>query len=239
MKKQNYNFPIGHAIAIVISFLLAILDMIFLYRAVQSVFGQSRVMAMIISLGIASIANYSAFQWGALIGSRARKRFSFNSFLWIFIGFLYAAIRGINIYMHPDKLDIRSEIFQMVVLAIFYIGTGLTIRSSAAHIFDADAVRYRKARKEFEEVHRYLAKTEKSLTEDFAILKNYGNHYEALLNQKNEIERGIEKTEKATAAAITGLVLKNNPTINATQAHIVMEESLDDAKRKLKAKAQA
>lgn len=236
MKKKNYNFPVGGVIAIVVSFALAVLDMMFLYKAVQSVFSQTRLMSMVISLGIATVANYSALQWGADNGKNQNNKFTYNSFMWIFIGLFYAAIRTLNIVFNYEELNIAGELFQIVILAIFYIGTGVTIRSSAKNICDADAMRYRKAKKEFEELHRMLAAAEKPIVKEMAALKDFKKHYDSLERQKGEIERGIEKTERATAAAITSLVLKNNPGIDSAATHRVMEESLEKAREKFKAK---
>ena len=234
MKRQNYNIPVGSIVIIVVSFLLAIFDMLFLYSAVQKVFGQPRFMAMLTSFTIATIANFNAFMWGKDNGEKQNKKMTAGGIIWVLIGVGYAVIRAIDIIKRLDspELNLLGDLFQIAFLGLIYPFTGLEIRKNAAIYFDADAIRYRRARKEFEEYHKLLAKTETPIVKDMAILKNYNKHYKSLTAQRNEIYRGIEKTEKATAAAITGLVLKNNPVIDATATHNAMEQTLKEARDK-------
>ena len=234
MKNKNYNYPVGSVVRIVISFLLAVLDMFFLYQAAGHVFGiKENAITMALAFLIASIANYSAFQWGKDNGESQSKKMNGGGVLWILIGCLYAGIRVANIAMNKAG-SVTSEICQIIILAVFYYFTGTTIRNSARKIFDADAVSFRRARKQFEIYHKALARMEKPIKKDLATLKNYNKHYEALKRQKDEIERGIEKTEKATASTIEGLVMKHNPNIDPTEAHKVVVDSLNEARTKFK-----
>ena len=236
--RKDPDFPVYRVVFIVVSFLLGLLDMTLLYKAVQVLLTDIDYgMSMIISFAIATVANFTALTWGWENGKRLEKhivnKHSAGSFiLWLAIGIIYAVIRVINILKGIDNnpdFDWIGEAVQIVILAISYIGTGFLIQASARDIWDAECRAFRKTRKKFNAIHEDVADASADLHEDIGILKKYNLNYEALDHQKNKIEYAITHSEKAVMADIVSMTCAKNPMISPIQANKVMELVLDSA----------
>ena len=69
-KYRSFEFPVLRAVFVVVSFMLAILDMLFLYKALQRIVGSiigntdQAGLFMIVAFIIATVANVTALLWG-------------------------------------------------------------------------------------------------------------------------------------------------------------------------------
>lgn len=238
-KGKEIDLPVHRVIFIIVSFMLAILDMILLQEKIQIVFRMSNVFAMATALIIATIANFMALTWGWGNGKRLEAHAinprSLRDFgLWVLIGFAYAAFRILP-SLAPEWFDIppeevaplKSEILQIVVLAISYIGSGLTIQDSAREIWDRDCVKARKAKKRFYELREDLAADSADIRESISILNNYGKNYKSLELQKKKTESAINKAEVATMSDIVTRMKIVHPEISPSDCKRVMQEVLE------------
>ena len=242
-KGKNIDLPIYRVVFIIVSFLLAILDMIMLQEKVQIVFGISNIFAMLVALIIATIANFMALTWGWGNGKRLERRAlnrrSARDFsLWVLIGLSYAAFRIIPVLwperfpgMESRDTSIVVEVMQIVILGISYIGSGLLIQDSAREIWDNDCVRARKARKRFQELRDDIAADSADIRESISILNNYGKNYKSLEAQKKKTENAIGKAEAATMADIVTKMKTIHPEISPSDCRKVMDEVLQSRKK--------
>lgn len=242
-KGKEIDLPIHRIVFIVVSFALAILDMTLLQEKIQIVFSMSNIFAMVTAFIIATIANFFAFTWGWGNGKRLEKhainpRSAVEFSLWVVVGFSYIAFRVLP-SLHPDWFnigddevsDLRNEILQIVVLAISYIGSGLTIQDSAREIFDRDCVKARKARKVFTELREDLAADSADIRESISILNNYSKNYESLETQKKTTETAIKKGEISTMSDIAARVKAANPEISPAKCEEVMDRILEKERK--------
>lgn len=231
--------PITGPVAIIMAcFALGIADMIFLREAMYSLLGLPVSMASVMALILATVANFTALLWGKENGTNNEKH-SINSHsaasfaLWLAIGICYMAIRLMNMLQGIESegagtwfLTYVGEIVQMVILAILYIGTGITISSEARTIWDANEAEYRHRKNKFLKQHRILSDDAADLQENIGKLKGYDRNYEALKLQYNKIKQSIRKAEAASMADIVGKTLKNHTEITPSEAHEVMNTIL-------------
>lgn len=224
-------------IIIAACFLLGIADMIFLRNAMQILFKFSSSTASFMALLLATVANFTALMWGKANGdydeTKTINRHSATSFaLWLAIGGCYLVIRilnmlnGIQTLPNADMSQFANEIVQIVILAVLYIGTGITISEQASIIFDKIECEYRRRKKIFLKQHDVLSDDAANLQEDIGRLKGYASNYVALDAQYEKIKRSIRKAESAAMADIVGKTLKNHQEITPSEAHAVMNEIL-------------
>lgn len=226
---------------IAICFLLGVADMIMLREAMVSAFHMDYGGASFLALMVATVANATALMWGMETGKHLQKKsvnkYSRASFvIWVMIGLAYMAMRLLALSQKIDEAalndevmfgtaDILGEVVQMFILAAFYVGTGLTISTKAAEIFDQDVVRYNKAKKEFDKAHDMLAEDSADLQELVGKLKGYDRHYDSLDLQRDKLKSAIQKSERQVMSDILGKTLEQNE-IDPEKAHQVMEEIL-------------
>lgn len=237
-KGKNFETPVLRIVFIIVSFMLAILDMILLQEKIGIVFRMNNVFAMATALIIATIANFMALTWGWGNGKRLEKKSlnkrSLRDFtLWAVIGCSYVAFRLLP-SLHPDWFDIepeditglQEEIMQIVVLGISYVGSGLLIQDSAREIWDNDCVRARKAKKKFMELREDLAADSADIRESISILNNYEKNYKTLELQKKKTVSAINKAEIATMSDIETEMKKAHPEISPADCRRVRDEVL-------------
>lgn len=235
---RSLKYPVGELAIIVASFLLAILDMTFLYKALQNIIpGLERFMAMLVALILATVANFTALMWGRANGEHLKKslnKHSIGFFIgWLIIGFIYAGIRTYNIIKGVStgrSIDIGGEIVQIIILAVSYIGTGTLIAQSEARIRDKIAVRARKEKKEFELLHAELAEKEAEIEKTISTLDSFDEIYQSLDNQYDKIKESIFRAEKASMEEVTGKIIEQNPGITPSHIYAVRDEFLESRK---------
>lgn len=114
----------------------------------------------------------------------------------------------------------------MIILAILYIGTGITISAEARNIWDCDESEYRHRKKTFFKQHSALSDDAADLQENIGKLKGYNHNYTALRQQYDKIRTSIHKAESASMADIVGKTLKSHPEVTPSEAHEVMNDML-------------
>ena len=237
---KDYEFPVQNVITIIVCFALAVLDMMFLYKALQRVAGtilgstDQAGIFMIVAFIIATVANYTAFEWGRQNGKRMAKKtinkYSLGSFAaWAAIGISYFAIRIIDLIksIENGETNIVGHIVVMGILAISYIGTGALIQSSERGIFDAELSAIRKAKKRFEKANEDLADSYADLKESIGILKSYDINYKTLDVQYRKCLTSMIRTENATMSVIVGRMLAKHGDINPKLADEILKEVID------------
>ena len=234
--RKDPDFPAIRVVFIIASFLLGLLDMTLLYKAVHNLMQMNNGFSMVISFIIATIANFTALTWGWGNGKRLEKhalnkRSLGEFFAWFAIGVMYAVIRVTNIMTNIDNPDYNwvGEVIQIIILAISYIGTGVLIQASAREIWDADCRTFRKAKKKFDMLHEDVAEASADLHEGLGILKKYDSNYITLEDQRDEIEAAIHKTEEAVMSDIVAVTLKKYPMISPSATNKVKELVLEEA----------
>lgn len=236
-EKIDPDFPYFRVVLIVVSFLLGLLDMTFLYQAIDNITGIGGAASMIAAFAIAELANFTAFMMGEENGRNMAKRainkkvallFAF----WIFIGIVYAGIRVASFVSRMNDVDFNlyGEIFQFCILAISYIGTGTTIWSSARVIFDKRAHDYRKAKKDFELSKANLDSSFAKLQASYSSIIHYDANYKSLDVMRKNIEDNIELSEKATMESLGGKVLNAHPEANPLYIRQIIEKTLAERK---------
>lgn len=234
-KYKDPSIPVIRIIYIIASFLLGLLDMTLLYRAMHSLTGMANGMSMLVSFMVATAANFIALTWGWGNGRRMEEK-SLNKksigefFAWLAIGIMYAVIRVLNIVMHfnDEGFSWIGEVVQIAILAISYASTGILISSSAREIWDAESVSYRKAKRKFDAAHEELARNSAILNGSIGIMERYDLNYKSLDNQREKVSRAITKAEKATMADIVGKMVTKNPVISPAAANEVMTQVIKD-----------
>ena len=237
-KRKNPNLPVIRIVFIVISFLLALLDMTLLSKSWEIVTGHDPSTSTFVAFALATAANFIALTWGWGNGRRSEKKLinkrSFGeAAAWIVIGIVYLVVRVIEIFVKIDgggeDFNMIGKLAEMSVLAVSYIGTGFLIVTSARELFDADCVAYRRAKKEFEEAHNEIATNDAILRQAIGVLEQYDLNYEALDSQKEKISSAIYKAEQGTMESIAGIeVAKHN--INPVYVNEIIEEVIGKKK---------
>ena len=247
-KYQNFDFPVIRVVFIVASFLLAVLDMLFLYgalgRLTAGILGSSDQAGifMITAFVLATVANFTALMWGYENGKRmtrgALNKHSIGFFIgWCAIGLGYFAIRAIDLKntiastlgsgLGIEEANIPGHIIVMGILAVSYIGTGTLIQSSAREIFDARLSALRKAKKKFERANEDLADSYADLKESIGILKNYDINYRTLDVQYRKCYMSMIRTENATMSVIVSNMLAKHNDMNPKLANDILKEVID------------
>ena len=229
-RKKNPNMPVVRIIFIVISFLLAFLDMALLSKSWHRATGQDVATSTFVAFALATAANFIALTWGWGNGRRLEnktinKRSVGEAIAWIIIGIVYIAVRAIEISKLGADFDklIIGKVAEMAVLAVSYVGTGILITTSAREIFDADCVAYRLAKKEFEQAHDEIAENDAIIRQAIGVLEQYNLNYEALDSQKEKISSAIKKAERGTMESIAGIQeVKHN--INPVFVNEIIDE---------------
>lgn len=121
---------------------------------------------------------------------------------------------------------LAGEVIQIIILAILYSSTGLTISAESRAIFDKDISEYRKLKKEFEKSTNDLADAAADLQAQIGSLQKYSSNYSSLDIQRKKIDSAIRKAEEATMADIVGKMLSANQGITPSYAHQVKNEVL-------------
>ena len=239
VEKIDVDFPYFRVVMIIVSFALGLLDMMFLYRAVHNLTGLGNGASMFAAFAIAEVANFTAFMMGVQNGENSSKR-AINKntgglfAAWVVLGIGYATIRVLNFIKLTSSPDfsLEGELLQFFILGISYIGTGTTIWSSARRIFDRKANNYRKAKKEFEFAKQNLDNAFATLQSNYSAIINYDINYKNLDTMKNNIEKNIELSERATMNDLGGKVLKSNPGANPALVKQVIDDILEERKEK-------
>lgn len=237
-EKINPDFPYFRVVMIIVSFMLGLLDMMFLYRAIHNLTGLGNGASMFAAFAIAEVANFTAFMMGQQNGENMSKhainKKSAGLFAaWVILGIGYATIRILNfisIINTPD-FNLNGELLQFFILGISYIGTGTTIWSSSRHIFDKRAHDYRKAKKDFELARENLNNAFAELQSNYGSIINYNVNYKNLDTLKKNIEDNIKLSEKATMSDLGGKVLKAHQSeVNPVLIRQVIDKVLDERK---------
>lgn len=238
--KKNPDYPAMKLVYIIISFLLALLDMTLLYEKMVDLMNMTNAFAMLTAFIIATIANFIALTWGMENGKNLAKRAinkqTFPMFAaWALIGVAYATIRAVFIFKHLEDPgfvdDIAGEIIQIFILAISYVGTGTLIESSAREINDADCVYYRGIKKKFDKVSQDVTDDIADIKESIGILKKYGNNFSSLDRQKNKIKSAICRAEKGVMSDIAGKLCSEHPEISPDKVEQVEQQVLEEYNR--------
>ena len=233
-KRKNPNLPAVRIIFIVVSFLLAFLDMALLSKSWQKATNHPVSTSTFIAFALATAANASALTWGYNNGRRMeRKTFNKRSIAeaasWIILGLVYLVVRLIEVHKLLEEGNgdfLIGKIAEMAVLAVSYIGTGILITTSAREIFDADCVAYRLAKKEFEQAHDEIAENDAIIRQAIGVLEQYNLNYEALDSQKEKISSAIKKAERGTMESVAGIqVVKHN--INPVYVNEIIDEVIN------------
>ena len=249
-KYKNFEFPTGRAIIIVVSFLLAVYDMFFLYKALKNVVGtilgdstQSMIF-MVVALLLASIANTCALLWGIENGKHMQKRsinkYSIGCFLgWFAIGVGYLVIRLFDLRetisiaaTNGSEANIAGSLISIGLLAVSYIGTGTLIQASAREIFDAELSALRKAKKRFERANEDLADSYADIKESIGVLKSYDINYKTLNVQYKKCLTSMIRTENATMSVIVGRMLARHGDVNPKLADDILKSVIKDRDEK-------
>ena len=223
---------------LVVSFLLAVLDMAFLRDVLNdNVFdGHSEIIASFIALVLATAANVSALLWGKEKGERKSGR----AFMigWIFLGLAYMVIRSIsfvNNVVLDDEWDFNTviaEIVPVIILSISYIGTGTMLQWAGKQLWDYDIVNYLKNKKAFKEEHTRIANNYSSITEMIKNLEEYDANYECLESQYKKHLEKIRKNEESTMSLIVAKTIAQYSEITPEYANQVMSEVLAERDQK-------
>ena len=223
---NDVKMPVFPWIAIIGSFLLAVLDMVLLYKSVGKVFsflGPEPSLHMIVAFIIATLANTFAFLWGHengrnLAEKSLNKKSLFNFMLWVLIGVFYVIVKIIgNGGLDEAKID-------LMVLAISYISSGTLIASSAAKIFNRDLADARKFEKRFSIIHEDLVAEAAEIRRLTEVLDNYNEVYESLDKQRDIKRKSIRRSEKASMSSVVGKIIENNPGIDAINVYDVARD---------------
>lgn len=221
--------PITMPVAIIaVCFALGVADMMMLQEAMPDALNVKQSLAAPLALILATVANFTALLWGKSNGERLEKRSlnrqSIISFLlWSMIGAAYMAIRILAGLRKSSTGISVADLAQMGILAILYIGTGITISAEARTIFDANESEYRRRQKEFTKHNELISDEAADLQENIGKLKGYNSNYAALDAQYQKIKQSIRKAEAASMADIVGKTLKHHPEITSSEAHEVMD----------------
>ena len=216
--------------AVVVSFSLAILDMMYLRDVFQNYADFGVVEASIIAFALATVANVSALLWGRQKGLRKSGR----SFMWswIVLGIVYFLIRFIAIYneiIKPGDFEFSAIIGQLlpvIILTISYVGTGTTLEWAGRQLWDVNVVNFLRSQKAFHADHAKIANNHAALWEMIENLQKYRENYTSLDKQYEKHKDNIRKNEKSTMARIVSKVIANNPSIDPVDANRVMEDVL-------------
>lgn len=228
-QKKIYNRPFLWTV-VVISFLLAIMDMFFLQNVFEKYFEFELFGASFSALALATAANISALLWGKQKGERE----SGKGFLggWVFLGLAYFMLRTIpfvNEIVLPGKWEfspIMKQLGPVLILAISYIGTGTAIEWAANQLWDLDVVKYLKTKKEFEAQEELIANNRSALLKMIKDLEEYDNNYTILDKQYDACAKKIFKYEQATLNMIAGKTKELNPSIDPEAVNTIMEAVL-------------
>ena len=211
--------------AIVASFLLAILDMMFLRDVFIDYLNFELVPASIISFALATAANTSALVWGKQKGSREGYRgFMYG---WIFLGIAYAILRSIAFYQNVIEVNdwsfeaIIEQLVPAIILAISYIGTGTMIQWASAKIWDIDVVNFLETRKAFKAAHAKIVNNKAVIKEMAKRLEEYSKNYDYLDHQYNIHMGKILKSEQSTISLIVAKTIAEHPEISPSEAENV------------------
>ena len=221
--------------AVIISFSLAILDMMYLRDVFEKYADFNVVEASIIAFTLATVANISALLWGRQKGLRkSGKSFMWS---WIVLGLVYFLIRFVAIYnevLLPGNYDFKSIISQLlpvIILTISYVGTGTTIEWASKQLFDINITNYLNTRKAFHIEHARIANNHAALWEMIENLQKYNDNYVSLDKQYGKHKDNIRKNEKSTMARIVSKVIAANSSIDPSDANQVMENVLAERDR--------
>ncbi len=236
IRKKIYNRTFLSMI-IIVSFLLAIMDMFFLKEVFEKYFQFPDWGGALSALALATAANISALLWGKQKGERE----SGKGFLWgwIFLGIAYFILRLIPFYNEVALKDawefklIIEHLGRAIVLAISYIGTGVMIKWAASQLWDINIVNYLKTKKEFESQNDIIANNHSALLKMIEDLENFDSNYKVLDKQYKNCANKIFKYEEATVNMTAGKTKRLNLDIDPKEVDKIVDAVLEKRKKKI------
>ncbi len=126
---------------------------------------------------------------------------------------------------------ISGEAIQILILAILYISTGLTISAESKQVFDAEANEYRTLKKQFTKEATQLARSVEYIQQQIRILEKYDTNYTSLDKQYCQYHDALLDAEKNSMADIVGKTLAANPALSPAAANKIMENVLSKRKK--------
>lgn len=236
IRKKIYNRTFL-TIAIIISFLLAIMDMFFLKEVFEKYFHFADWGGALSALALATAANITALLWGKQKGERE----SGKGFLWgwIFLGIAYFVLRLIPFYNEVvaknawELKPIIEHLGRAIILAISYIGTGTMIEWAAIQLWDINIVNYLKTKKEFESQNDIIANNRSALLKMVEDLENFSDNYKVLDKQYENCANKIFKYEEATINMTAGKTKRLNLDIDPEEVDKIVGRVLEKRKRKI------
>lgn len=221
---------------VIVSFSLAVLDMLFLQGVLMDNIGFDPTSASVVALALATAANIAALLWGRQKGLRdSWKSFMFG---WIFLGIAYAAIRSISfvneIVLRGDWSfnTIMEQLVPAIILTISYVGTGSMLEWAGAKIWDIDTVNYLDSKKAFKRAHSKIINNRAAILEMAKRLDEYQKNYDTLNHQYDIHMEKIRKNEHSTMSLVVAKTIADHPEISPTAANKVMDEVLEDRDRR-------
>ena len=238
-RKFSYKIKGLNLFLLALGFGLAFFDMTILKNGVHLITGANTTTSSLVAIGIATIANTFALDWGITNGhnkaTRAINKKSMLSFLaWVAFGIGYVlievitTINAINNGKPGTSINWPNQIGQYVLLAMSYIFSGLAIEKSAREIWDADAAACRSSENEFKLLRKRIAKEDAKINYMLTVLENYSQNYDSLNDQYNKQLDAIRHAEDSVINEILGKTLQDNPEVTPSEARKVVEEAKKD-----------
>lgn len=236
LHKKIYNRTFL-AIAIVVSFLLAIMDMFFLKEVFERYFYFPDWGGALSALALATAANISALLWGKQKGERE----SGKGFLWgwILLGIAYFVLRLIPFYNEViakntwELKPIIEHLGRAIILAISYIGTGTMIEWAASQLWDIDIVNYLKTKNEFESQNAIIANNRSAVLKMVEDLENFDNNYKILDKQYDKCVDKIFKYDEATINMTAGKTKRLNLDIDPEEVDKIVNRVLENRRKNI------
>ena len=233
MTKKNINGRGGFWFAIIASFSLAIMDMIFLRDVFTGFTGNNVTLASVIAFALATTANISALLWGKEVAQGKKGRSFFWG--WVVMGVFYAIIRGYAIFNSCDVLIksgkevspafVMEQAIPVILLTISYIGSGTLIKWAAVQLWDKDVMNYLNSKREFEEQNKELANNKAAIWDMVRTFENYDENFKLLDTQYEKHKESIRKVEHSVMSQIVMKTVTDYP-IDPIDAEKVMENVL-------------
>ena len=237
-RKFSYRIKGLDFFLLALGFGLAFFDMTILQKGIHLITGTNTTMSSLIAVGIATIANTFALDWGITNGhnksEHALNKKSMLGFLaWVAFGIGYILIEVITTTNALSKADAASfnwanQIGQYILLAMSYIFSGLAIQKSARDIWDADASARRASELEYKKLRKKLAKDDSKINYMLTALENYSQNYDSLNEQYGKQLDAIRHAEDSVINEILGKTLQENEEVTPSQARKVVEEAKRD-----------
>lgn len=233
-RKFSYKIRFDDLIFLALGFGLAFFDMTVLKNGIHVITGANTTTSSAVAIGIATIANTFALDWGLTNGrnkaARALNKKSMLSFLaWVAFGLGYVLIETIStidaINKGSGEINWTNQIGQYLLLALSYVFSGVAIQKSARDIWDADASACRASEAEFKQISKRVAKDDAKINYLLTTLENYGQNYDTAKGQYEKQLDAIRHAENSVINEILGKTLQENPEIMPSEARQVVEQA--------------